>query len=246
MPQPAFIADDFGLSEDINQAIVRAHVEGALTGASLMLGQSATAHAIALAREHPTLEVGWHLHLCDAPPVTRATWRWGNSPWRAGLLLGATRANRCCVATELAAQWQRFEATGLRCAFVNGHHHLHVHPVVLRALRRLLPGDWTGWVRGFELRWFGADRPSGVRLWAPLARRSLRRSGFPRSQTLWGLDRTFAMRAGEVQVALATLPAGRHEFVFHPRGDGSDPDLQALMELPLLRAPALPSAPGPT
>ena len=85
MTGPVFIADDFGLDEATNLAILRAHCAGALHGASLMLGQPGTDHAVALAREHPTLLIGWHLHLCDSRPATRSAWPWGASPGRAGL-----------------------------------------------------------------------------------------------------------------------------------------------------------------
>src|SRR5262249_6003728 len=56
-------ADDFGRSSSINQAIARAHVEGILTCASLMVNEPACAEAVALARENPRLGVGLHLTL---------------------------------------------------------------------------------------------------------------------------------------------------------------------------------------
>lgn len=239
MPQAVFIADDFGLSESVNLAIVRAHTHGALTGASLMPGGSAFTHAVTLARAHPTLAVGWHVQLCDSRLLTRASWPWPDTPLRAGLALGWGR-HRDFLVAELAAQWQAFAATGLTCAFVNGHHHLHVHPAVLRELRRLLPAEFAGWVRGFGVRLFGRPTPGSAQLAAlvaPLARRGLARSGFQLTETLWGLDRLHAMQAKEIRAALARLPDGRHEFVFHPRRLEGDLDLTALLELRPSAAP---------
>lgn len=232
MMQAVFIADDFGLSCAVNRAIVRAHTHGVLTGASLMTGAPATAEAVALARSHSTLAVGWHVQLCDSCPLTRGSWPWPNTPFRAGLALSLGR-HREFLAAELAAQWEVFRSSGLRCAFVNGHHHLHVHPAVLRELRRLLPGDFSGWVRGFDVRLFGRPTPISAQLAvlvAPLARRALARSGFRLSRTLWGLDRLHAMQAAEVRAVLNKLPPGLHEFVFHPRSEG-DTDCRALEEL---------------
>ncbi len=234
MKQVVFIADDLGLCEAANLAIVRAHESGVLTGASLMTGQPGTAHALELVRRVPDLRIGWHLHLCDSRPLTCPRWPWGHSPWRAGLLLAATPANRRFLAAELAAQWHAFAATGLPCAFVNGHHHLHVHPYVLRLLRDLLPSDFDGWVRGFGVRLFGPPVPPGVRLArlaAPLARRGLDRFGFRLARTLWGLDRPFSMRAAEVRAAIGQVDDGLHEFLFHPRRCEGDADLDALIEL---------------
>src|SRR5271165_4350230 len=56
-------ADDFGRGPSINQAIIRAHREGILTTASLMVNEPACAQAAALARENPRLGVGLHLTL---------------------------------------------------------------------------------------------------------------------------------------------------------------------------------------
>lgn len=202
-----FIADDFGLTREANAAIVRAHRDGALHGASLMLGQPATADAVALAKQTPTLQVGWHLHLCHSQPVTRAAWPWGDSYTKAGWAIGLSGKARALMRGEIAAQWEQCKATGLRCAFVNSHHHLHMHPLVFRAMLDVLPADFDGWVRrGWPCR-------------------------FRRSNSLWGVHRTFRMNAGEVRAAMAKLPAGLHEFLFHPRNVEHDCDFQALMEL---------------
>src|SRR5580765_4945877 len=56
-------ADDFGRSPSINQAVIRAHREGILTTASLMVNEAACDEAVALARENPGLGVGLHLTL---------------------------------------------------------------------------------------------------------------------------------------------------------------------------------------
>ena len=169
-----------------------------------MLGQPATADAVALAKQTPSLQVGWHLHLSDSQPVTVPAWPWGKSHWRAGFAIALSPE---LMRREVTAQWEEFKATGLCCAFVNSHHHLHVHPFVFAELMKVLPADFDGWIRrGWPCR-------------------------FRRSDTLWGVHRTFRMDAGEVRAAMAKLPAGLHEFLFHPRNTEHDADFQALMEL---------------
>jgi len=230
--QLAFIADDFGLDERANRAIVHAHRHGALTGAALMTGQQGTDHAVALARENPSLEVGWHLHLCDSRPLTVARWPWGDSPVRAGLSIGLTRRGRRLARRELRAQWEAFHASGLRCAFVNSHHHLHVHPFVVSALLEVLPADFAGWLRWGRPRFFDGGphaRLAGV-LAAALQGRRRARLGVPSSETVWGLDRTFRMRASEISGVLPSLGDGLHEFFFHPRRL-DDADTTCLVEL---------------
>jgi predicted glycoside hydrolase/deacetylase ChbG (UPF0249 family) len=205
-----FVADDFGLDAQANAAIIAAHLAGALHGASLMMGQAATDEAVALARAHPTLQVGWHLHLCDSRPVSCPAWPWGDSYTRAGWAIGLWPRARALMRREVSAQWEQFEATGLRCAFVNSHHHLHAHPMVYAALLEVLPAGFDGWIRRGG--------------WG-------RRCRFRVSDTLWGVHRTYRMQASEVRAAMAGLPAGLHEFLFHPRRTEDDRDFAALMEL---------------
>ena len=52
-------ADDFGLSAGVNAGIIRAHRDGILTDASLMVNGQGFAEAVELARAHPTLNPGW-------------------------------------------------------------------------------------------------------------------------------------------------------------------------------------------
>ncbi|MCM3902074.1 MAG: ChbG/HpnK family deacetylase, partial [Pyrinomonadaceae bacterium] len=63
--QPLLIitGDDFGLSTSVNRAIIRAHREGVLTHASLMVNENAASEAIELARENPSLSTGLHVSL---------------------------------------------------------------------------------------------------------------------------------------------------------------------------------------
>jgi hypothetical protein len=56
-------ADDFGLSHSVNAAVIRAHREGILTTASLMVNEAGFEEAVKLARENPQLGVGLHLTL---------------------------------------------------------------------------------------------------------------------------------------------------------------------------------------
>lgn len=62
-------ADDFGLSVPVNEAVERAHCEGVLSAASLMIGAPAVEDAVERARKLPSLGVGLHLTLLDGRPV---------------------------------------------------------------------------------------------------------------------------------------------------------------------------------
>jgi predicted glycoside hydrolase/deacetylase ChbG (UPF0249 family) len=228
-----FIADDFGLDDEVNAAILDAHLRGALQGAALMMGQPGTEGAVELARRHPSLAVGWHLHLTDSRPCTRAAWPWGSSPARAGFAIGLAPAMRRLAVEDMARQWDAFLATGLDCRFVNAHHHLHVHPLVRPRLLAMMEGRFGGWLRWGRPRFFGATPAApfyhllDLLLQAPLRPRIR----FATSTTLWGIDRTFAMSAAEVERVIPTLGDGLHEFMFHPRRAGEDADSRCLLAL---------------
>jgi predicted glycoside hydrolase/deacetylase ChbG (UPF0249 family) len=53
-------ADDFGLSDGVNEGILEAHVDGIVTSASLMVDAEAASRAAALARDRSALSVGLH------------------------------------------------------------------------------------------------------------------------------------------------------------------------------------------
>ena len=232
-----FVADDFGMNGEINDAILHAHTSGHLTGAALMMAQPATDAAVEMARAHPTLQIGWHLHLNDSLPATTGRWPWGSSPARAGFSIGLSRSARELMRREVARQWELFQETGLECRFINSHHHLHAHPFVYRALLDVVGPRFQGWIRLGKPRAFRST--ALPLLWSALERTYLERrrrlSAWRATDTLWGLDRIFHMNAGEIEAALATLPDGFHEFLFHPR-TRSCPDTLCLIQLKSLLA----------
>lgn len=130
-------ADDFGRSTEINRAVIRAHREGILTSASLMIAGAAAGEAIELARANPTLSVGLHLVVVDGPAVlppariphlVDANGRFPNQPVRLGLRYTFSKAARRELRDEIDAQFERFAATGLPLSHVDGHQHMHMHP----------------------------------------------------------------------------------------------------------------------
>ena len=231
------VADDFGMNSEINDAIIHTHVSGHLTGASLMMAQAATEQAVAMARAHPTLQVGWHLHLNDSIPATTDHWPWGKSPAKAGFSIGLSSRARELMRTEVAQQWELFQQTGLECRFINSHHHLHAHPFVYRAIHDVVGSQFAGWIRLGLPR---APRTTATSLlwpalsWAYLERRR-RLSAWRSTDTLWGVRSR--LNAEEVGAIVTTLPDGFHEFLFHPR-NRSCPDTLCLLQLKSSLAPS--------
>ena len=66
-------ADDFGLSPEVNAGIIRAHRDGILRSASLMVAEPAARDAAELARENRDLDVGLHAVVCRGRSVLDAS-----------------------------------------------------------------------------------------------------------------------------------------------------------------------------
>ena len=74
MPTPRLIltADDLGLAPEVNEGIERAHRDGVLSAASLMVGERGFDEGVRVARANPGLSVGLHLTLTDGVPTLPA------------------------------------------------------------------------------------------------------------------------------------------------------------------------------
>jgi chitin disaccharide deacetylase len=138
--------DDFGKSEEVNEAIVRAFQAGTLTSASLMVTGDAFDHAVHLARENPDLAVGLHLLTVQAksvlphseiPSIVDKEGNFARNPGAAGLKYQFSGTARRHLVGELAAQFQKFHTTGLGLSHVDSHLHMHVHPVIFAAALEL-------------------------------------------------------------------------------------------------------------
>lgn len=230
-------ADDFGRSPAINEAIIRAHREGVLTTASLMVNGDAFAEAVTLAKAHPQLGVGLHLTLIcgkatcsqlEIPDLVTPTGDFSDSPVAAGLRYYFHQGLRLQLAREIGAQFAKFKATGLTLDHVNGHLNFHLHPTVLR----ILLARHTEWgIRHFRLTDdpFGlsgqltrgrlAYRASHAFIFRNLSRRArqrLVRSGIRFTEQVFGLLQNGHVDEDYLLQLLAKLPRGDSELYSHP------------------------------
>lgn len=164
-------ADDFGFSHGVNQAILRAHREGIVTRTSLMVTGDAAAEAVAIARANPDLAVGLHLVVVsgraalppqEIPALVDEHGLFRGGPVGIGMRYQFSRAARLQLSREIREQLVRFRETGLPLSHVDGHLHMHLHPVVLSCLVELseefgittlrLPREELGWNLAFDGR----------------------------------------------------------------------------------------------
>jgi predicted glycoside hydrolase/deacetylase ChbG (UPF0249 family) len=135
-------ADDLGRSAGIDDGIVRAHREGIVTSGTLMTNAPSTAHAALLARVTPTLDLGVHLVLTYARPLSDparipSLVREDGSFWRPKELL-ARPIDRTEALIEYRAQFARArELVGREPTHVDTHHWIHDHPALSWAVCEL-------------------------------------------------------------------------------------------------------------
>jgi predicted glycoside hydrolase/deacetylase ChbG (UPF0249 family) len=160
-------ADDFGRAEGIDRGIVRAHRDGIVTSTTLMTNAPATAHAAQLARETPSLDVGVHLVLTYARPVSdprrlRSIVREDGTFPRPTALL-ERKIDRDEALVEYRAQFARArELIGRKPTHVDSHHWVHDHPALSWALCELARETGTA-ARAHDPRQRDEFRASGVR-----------------------------------------------------------------------------------
>jgi hopanoid biosynthesis associated protein HpnK len=243
-------ADDFGRSQAINQAVIRAHREGILTTASLMVNEAASGEAVALARQNPGLGVGLHLALvCGRsalppsaiPNLVNCHSLFSNYPVAAGFRYFFSASCRAQLRDEIAAQFDKFRASALPLDHVNGHLHMHLHPSVFKILcdnaglwgvraMRLTRDPFLLNARLASGRWFQRLSHAAVfGLLSAKARPVLARHNIRHTGSVFGLLQNARVDAGYVTKLLPLLPPGDSELYSHPSLDQFKNEFDALV-----------------
>jgi chitin disaccharide deacetylase len=247
-------ADDFGAAVEVNDAVERAHRDGILTAASLMVSAPAAADAVARARTMPKLGVGLHLVLVEGRPalppseIPALVGPDGNfrlDMVRVSFEMFLLPSVRRQLAAEIEAQFAAFAATGLKLDHVNAHKHFHLHPtiagLVVKIGRRFgmtamrVPFEPVSVLREIEP---GITGGTVERIWARRLQSRLRASGIFSPDQVFGLCWSGAMTPERLLGIVSRLPDGISEIYLHPATGsyaGSTPgyryesDLDALM-----------------
>jgi hopanoid biosynthesis associated protein HpnK len=262
MQRVVFSADDFGLSESVNEAVERAYRDGALNTASLMVAGAAAADAVRRARALPGLRVGLHLVVIegqavlppmDIPDLVDASGWFPSDQLRLGVKYYFQPRARRQLAAEIRAQFEAFAATGLTLDHANAHKHMHLHPTVGRLM--LMIGAEFG-LRHVRIP---AEPPDvlarcGTRVgwgahalyhWTRVLRSQACAAGMTTNDYCFGLAWSGHMTAARVRCLLRALPDGVSEIYFHPAAERDAalsrlmPDYEHAAELAALLDPSV-------
>ena len=230
-------ADDFGLSHSVNAAVIRAHREGILTTASLMVNEPGFEEAVKLAKENPKLGVGLHLTLLQGhsalppekiPGLVNSRGEFSESPVGTGMNYFFKRSLREQLRAEIHAQFEKFHSTGLPLDHVNGHLHLHLHPAIFKILmedseklgiRHLrLTRDCLSRSRKMSRgHWFYRVSHAAIYEWlSRRARGPLEQKKIRHAQITFGLLQNARVDENYILKLLPELPPGDSELYSHP------------------------------
>jgi hopanoid biosynthesis associated protein HpnK len=243
-------ADDFGRFPSINQAVLRAHREGILTTASLMVNEPSAEEAVRMARENPKLGVGLHLALvCGAaalpssqiPHLANGAGQFSDDAVASGCRYFFSAACRKELRLEIEAQFKKFHATGLPLDHVNGHLNIHLHPAVFRIL---LDNAQRWRIRALRLtrdpfflnaqlasgQWgYRASHAAIFGLLSARARGPLSRHNIRHTSSVFGLLQNGRVDSDYIAKLLPRLPAGDSELYSHPSLDQFKHEFDALI-----------------
>lgn len=231
--QVIFTADDFGLSESVNEGIERAYRDGMLSSASLMVGGAALDDAVRRARNMPGLRVGLHvvviegpsvLPRADIPDLVDARGQFPSGGVQLGLRYFFMPEVRHQLRAEIAAQFRAFAATGLRLDHADAHKHMHLHPTIGRMIID------AGFAHGLPAIRVPCEPVSvmaacgvvprlsarAMQIWSRVLRKQAEHVGLVVNDQVFGLAWSGAMTEERLLDLAAKLPDGLSEIYFHP------------------------------
>jgi len=246
-------ADDFGVTQGVNRAIVEANQHGVVTSATMMASGRAFDDAVELARSAAQrgahFGVGCHVMLVDGTPVLppkqipslvepgngAGQFRTTFNRFALATLGGRLRAIE--IEAEAEAQIARIEQAGIAVSHIDTHKHAHMFAAVLCPILRAAKAHGISAVRNpfepaFSSRVGGHD-------WTLRKRRFQMHvltafgSGFRREVAAHGMRTTDGsvgvLATGMLDVRLfaeiaSRIPEGTWEFVCHPGYNDRDLD----------------------
>jgi predicted glycoside hydrolase/deacetylase ChbG (UPF0249 family) len=228
-------ADDFGLTLEVNRAILELNRAAVLPSATLMATGPAFRDAVHRAFMQPSLGVGCHVVLVDGTPALHAAelptlapggrFRRGLGEFVQALFAGSISALE--IEREATAQMLRIQSSGLTVTHVDTHKHTHIFPRVLVPVLRAARALSIRSIRNpFEPAWSQRatlDAPWPRRLQVRVLRvfrrfflRAVGRARMLTTDGALGVLATGTLDAEMLRRLMERMPPGTWELVCHP------------------------------
>jgi len=243
-------ADDFGKNPSTNAAVLKAHREGILTTAGLMVNEEGAKEAVRIARENPRLGIGLHLVLLFDKPALPASsipdlidtdGKLKKNAVGSGFNCYFKKRLKSQLEAEVRAQIAKFKETGLNLDHINGHLHFHLHPVVFKII---LENAQNWGVKAIRLmreplflnlkiakgRYFmRIVEAVTFKLLSSWCENKLKQRGIKYTDRVFGLLQNRKVDSEYLKKLLKLLPNGVSEIYSHPSVDEFPGELDALV-----------------
>jgi hopanoid biosynthesis associated protein HpnK len=236
-------ADDFGLTDKVNEAIVDGHRNGLITSTTLMAKGQAFESAVELSRQAPRLGVGIHWNLTEGHPVAACSsiptladeegfrFKTPQRLWRA-LFLG--RVKQADIERELRAQIEKILAADISPTHLDSHKHVHSLPQLGKIAVRVAREYGIGAIRvvaedssvlGSLLRHYPGSAVTLIRQYlngcalSLISRgwsRQLRSAGIVRASRFYGFTATGFLDDAVLRKLLSKMRDETSELMCHP------------------------------
>jgi predicted glycoside hydrolase/deacetylase ChbG (UPF0249 family) len=143
-----FNADDFGISQGVNEAILRAHTQGVLNSTSIMITLKYVPQALEMAKQMPNLNIGLHANLTnensvlsqnEIPLLVNENGKFKHGFVNLAILsLLHPKELKNQVKKEIKAQIEKAIACGIKLTHLDSHRHVHMIPAIFKACMELV------------------------------------------------------------------------------------------------------------
>jgi hopanoid biosynthesis associated protein HpnK len=239
-------ADDFGLTQGVNRAIVEAHCHGVVTSSTLMANGQAFDDAVERAKSEPRLSIGCHAGLVDGLPIrgTQQTATLSDKKFPDGrfyqslnsfaLRAVGGRIDADEIEAEVTAQIRKLQAAGVAVSHLDTHKHTHIFPQVLRPLLRAARACGVPAVRNpfgpvrfsilakYPGLWKRYSQVAVLNRLGGRFRKSVADAGMLTTDGTVGIVATGAMDQYLFGNIVDSLPEGTWELVCHPGYNDAD------------------------
>jgi predicted glycoside hydrolase/deacetylase ChbG (UPF0249 family) len=141
-------ADDFGLNETVNKAILYCYDKGIINSTSLMTNKSGFEEAVEMIHANPRItNIGVHINFADGKPLTdmqnspyiNSNGEWDLSKTGAKFKILASSEKRS-ITKEIESQIEKAITEKVTITHLDSHHHLHTlpgfYPLFINVARR--------------------------------------------------------------------------------------------------------------
>lgn len=230
-------ADDFGMNEYVNDAIILGHKNGIITSTSLVASGDNFNDAIKLANQNPNLGIGIHSTLIgglkplsnvkDVPSLVNENGVFFDSHTEFIKRVYSKKINFNEVYHELDLQFKKILSSNLNITHVDGHQHLHILPEVLPIIFALMKQYNINKIRipkesyTFLNNNYSLGRiigKCGLSYLSEKARKKAKSLSFASPRYFWGMMNGGNMTEANMLAIIneAKNYVGSHEIMIHP------------------------------